>query len=318
MYNLTVTAYVENGVTLFKIKLGDTQLRSDTLLYGEDDTVFPSLINGVDAVDPTILTHVGFAGEGTVDDFVVTKDYVASSVDFTLALGNGVSAVQWTINENDMTGADTFSATAGTTLNVAIKSVTYDAGYAGTQDWTAWTYSAAASGSIEITAEKFADVSEDGVVTPTADAVKAVNAGSFMVPEATDDNAAAVDAAKAELGKALTWATSAAKGGKSYAAAIEAITAMNFADTTETATEQAYLLNCAPTEDAIKEKKDAFVFSAVTFDENGAPVVTVDPEFAGDVNGRIEIRGATSLDAEDAFTAPKKDGDAFFKAFLVK
>ena len=118
---------------------------------------------------------------------------------------------------------------------------------------------------------------------------------------------------KADLEKVLTWKNKNNANGK---ADINKITFSGVEPTSSEA--EAYLLNCAPTEDAIKAKKDAFVFSAFTFDENGAPVVTIDPEFAGDVNGRIEIRGATSLDAEDAFTAPKKDGDAFFKAFLVK
>ena len=327
-YRLTVMAEVRNAdnngntvnFSCFKIWLDGIPVPtgSSALWYEDlDKVLFPS----IKALSETAgIEAVGFSGEGKVDDLVFTTEYPfeASTVDFTLALGEGVSAVSWTVNgETQATEGGKFTAASDvSSLNVAISSVVYDSGYAGTQDWTTYTYNDTKSGSVEITAKKFADVSAGGVMTPTDETVSVVDAGSFKVPEATDDNTEVVAAAKADLAKALTWATS--KGGKSYNDAISTIKNMDFTDTTETTSEQAYLLNCAPTTEAIDEKKGAFVFSAFTVDANGDTEVTVDPEFASDVNGKIEIRGAISLDDDNAFKAIKKPGDAFFRAFLVK
>jgi hypothetical protein len=279
-------------------------------LAAANSSYFPSLLGP----DEKTLTYVGFAGEGTVDDLVVTKNYNQTVLDFTytIKLADGVSSVTYTIGSDEPV-----TITAETVVEDIAKDSTIVV-TAEAKDWykiTAGTgtYAVTADETITVEAAKTADVTTDSegnvkieVTENTKPADVGVKTGSF----------AAADTKPAELNKALTWATS--KGGAAASAAGALVGQLDFTDETETATEQAYLLNCAPTEDAIKAKKDAFVFSAFTFDENGAPVVTVDPEFAGDVNGRIEIRGATSLDAEDAFTAPKKDGDAFFKAFLVK
>ena len=260
--------------------------------------------------DTMKLTYVGFAGEGKVDDLAFGTVSDVSYIDFTLSIGEGVSAVSWTVNgEEQGEQGDKFTAVSGTTLNVAISSVTYEAGYAGTQDWIGYTYSAAASGSVKITATKFADVSEGGVVTPTSDAVAAVTTGSFTVPEATDDNTEAVAAAKADLAKALTWATS--KGGKSYNDAITAINGMNFADTTETDVEQAYLLNCNPNNaDELKDAKDNFKFNK--FDPLNPP--TADDFAEKGYNGTVTVQGAATLGAWGAPDANSK----FYRAVLTK
>ena len=301
-----------------------TLTRNDQESFAEFDELddafecFPSLAlvgNVGSGVGSATLDFVGFAGEGVVDDLVFSKDVEQeTSVDFTFAItrGDGVSAVAWTI---DGVAQESLSATVTAGQTIAITDVTYADWYvaSGTyvKDWS--TEASEDLTAITVEAKPTANVTTDAegnvkieVTENTKPADVGIKTGSF----------AAADTEPAELNKALTWAT--AKGGAAASAAGALVGQLDFTDETETSAEQAYLLNCAPTEDAIKEKKDAFVFSAVTFDENGAPVVTVDPEFAGDVNGRIEIRGATSLDAEDAFTAPKKDGDAFFKAFLVK
>ena len=328
-YDLKVSASAVNlgdgrYLPTFGITVGNTALDAKvSLANGDVNTKLFPAITGAEA-EPT-LTYVGFAGEGKVDDLLVWTVETISSVDFTLTLGTGVSAVQWTINDNDKTNADTFSATAGTTLNVAIKSVTYDAGYAGTQDWTAWTYSAAASGSIEITAEKFADVAADGTATPTDDTVKAVTEGAFKVPEATEGNAEAVAEAKADLAKALTWASS--KAGKSYTAAIAAINGMTFDEdgdpsgTGDAKTNaEAYLLDCAANQNAIDEAMEDFVLTGFSIGADGAMTFGVGEDAKGNgaayANGKIEVRGKAALNA--ANWVKDCPGATFFKAFLVK
>ena len=309
-YDLNVVAKLESGLPVFTITLNGKTVKASRALFGADDTKFPSLA-GIDGVNPTSLTYVGFAGEGKVDDLKVNLFELATSVDFTLALGEGVSAVEWTINGNKKYEADGASFDAGTTIVVSIDSVTYAAGYAGTQDWTAWTYNKAESGSIEITAEKFAEVSDTGVVTPTADTIAAAADGAFACPASgTEGYADAV----AKLGKAVTWATSVAK--KSYNDAMTFIKDMDFADvTTNDVNEAAYLFNCEPTPAAVATEAAAFKFPSFTKD------MTIDAMKAAveadkNYNGTVEIHGATTL--ENGGNWAKGQSGSFYKAVLTK
>lgn len=266
--------------------------------------------------DEVKLRYVGFAGEGMVDDLLVFRtDEGETSVDFTLALGTGVSAVSWTVNgEQQDTAGGTFTADSGTTLTVAINSVTYAAGYAGTQDWTGWGTNVAESTTIPIEATKFADVTTDGEttqITPTATTIADAANGAFECP--ASDDASYADAV-AKLGKAVTWATSVAK--KSYNDAMSFINDMDFDSvTTNNVNEAAYLFNCAPTPEAVATEAAAFTFPSFTKD------MTLDAmkaaiEEGKSYNGTVQIHGATTLENGGEW-ANGKSG-FFYKAVLVK
>ena len=98
-YRLVVKSYTdENGIVLFTVKLNDTQLAGDVVLYGSTYDVFPSLLGK----SSTTLEAVGFAGEGLVDDLALTTiDPYATSYDFTLTLGANVSSVSFTIGADE-------------------------------------------------------------------------------------------------------------------------------------------------------------------------------------------------------------------------
>ena len=98
-YRLVVKSYADaNGVVLFNVWLNDTKLTGDTALYGTDFDVFPSLLGK----SSTTLEAVGFAGEGLVDDLVMTTiDPYATSYDSTLTLGANVSSVSFTIGSDE-------------------------------------------------------------------------------------------------------------------------------------------------------------------------------------------------------------------------
>jgi hypothetical protein len=263
----------------------------------------------MDTHDKT-LTSVGFAGEGTIDDLKVVTITEPTSVDFTFTLGDNVSAVSWTVGGVEQNGF-TYSAAAGSTYDVVIKSVTYAPGYAGSKEWAGWKSTVTASTTVTIDgAEKFAEVTQDNegnvtAVIPNETTVASVTTGSFTVPK--DGDAAAVAAAKAELGKVLTWATSV--GCKSYSQAIAAVNKMNFdsygnpADD-DVADEEAFLLNCAPAE--LAAAKEAFSFPSFTPGE--IPQAT-----EGDFNGKVTLKGATALGSW--FDVIKEQGANYGKIF---
>ena len=112
-YRLVVTSYVENSITLFTITLNGVPLVAEEKMYFTDNTktVFPSILGKTSQT----LDCVGFAGEGKVDDIVITKDVEGeTSVDFTLVsfdIDDGVKSVTYTIGENSVTiEADTTEA----------------------------------------------------------------------------------------------------------------------------------------------------------------------------------------------------------------
>ena len=75
---------------------------------------------------------------------------------------------------------------------------------------------------------------------------------------------------------------------------------------------EAYLLNCANTDDAITEAKADFKIPSITIDANGT-VTVADPE--GSYNGVITIKGSATVNG--TYNLNKADKTArFFKAFL--
>ncbi len=77
--------------------------------------------------DDSTLTAVGFKGSGAIDEFLVTDaaptfDAVITTVDFTLAWGEGVSAVKYTIegaSEQDAVNGQAIKVDAGKKVTVA-------------------------------------------------------------------------------------------------------------------------------------------------------------------------------------------------------
>ena len=74
-----------------------------------------------------------------------------------------------------------------------------------------------------------------------------------------------------------------------------------------TVLEEAYLLNCAPTD--VAEKKAAFKFNAI---EPGS-----EPEINGDFNGTVTVLGSATLGPDADWTPNNKDA-RFYKAVLTR
>jgi len=99
--------------------------------FGEGDLteakiVFSLMCTGS---EPATLQAVGFAGEGKVDDLMITMaDPFVDPVQFTLSYGEGISAVEYTIGSSKYYTSGTTSVYPGDTIT--IDSVTYADGYA--------------------------------------------------------------------------------------------------------------------------------------------------------------------------------------------
>ena len=121
-YRLQVKTYVENGIVLFSIKIGDTELASAEALYPsatQETKAFPSLLGKA-----ATLTYVGFAGEGMVDDLVVTKNYDVSTIDFTFTwTTEGISSVTYTLGSvvgSPVTSGEGIAAEPGAKITIAV------------------------------------------------------------------------------------------------------------------------------------------------------------------------------------------------------
>lgn len=197
------------GLVLFKIKINDTICKFDSM-PGEQ-AVIPSFgqtfaqdafnmqvvlslqasTSGADTKNK--LQAVGFAGEGLVDDLVITTtDPAATVVNFTLVTGEGVSVVEYTIGGDSyatsIEGKEIEDVPVGST--VTIDTVYYAEGYefdsiSGLLGLTAvagsdnsFTVDAnASSASLTINAKKVAAASEiKPGETMTADSEEAANA----------------------------------------------------------------------------------------------------------------------------------------------
>ena len=112
------------------------------------------------------------------------------------------------------------------------------------------------------------------------------------------------NATPAELRKLSKWAK---LNGVPYGG--EAVNGVAFAEVGYTLFEEAYLLNCAPTAEAVAEKKSAFRFTEI--------IPGVEPSITGDFNGTGTILKATTLVIDDTATTEKVDPH-FFKAVLTR
>ena len=317
-YALKVTTALTNGVPVFNIFLDGAKLYASTPLYSgvADRSVFPSLLGTSD----TTLTYVGFAGEGMVDNLTVATLEPQTTVDFTFTwTAARISAVTYTIGDGAVVKDQ--SVTSGTaipelnpgeTITIAVTPA----------DWYALVDNPVLSYEVPATTGQTqpldalvkkvtqkTDAQGNVVLNPDAtvgevQAAASIKDGYFAGPTVSKD----------ELTAVLNWKSK--KGGSDYD--INNIIFVAAGDP-ETDDARAYLLDCTKADLATEIQK--FVFTGFDPENGGSFAVGTGKNVANGAkygNGKVEVRGATALDAADAFKAAKKEGDKFFKAFLVK
>lgn len=305
-YNLRVTSYVENGITLFTIKLGDNELVSSTALYTDDaKKIFPALTGKDDAT----LTYVGFAGEGLVDNLTVATVKEVTSVDFSFTWSDEkISAVTYTIGgvtgQAVTKGAAITGYEPGTMVTLTVTPATWYK--LASADAITYTVPAAVGEpqSLDAYVTAAASADESGNVTVTEGTTAAdlgITAGAFAAEGTT----------AAELSKALTWAKKVSGKASTSADASSVVAGLAFATEEETQAEKAYLLNVADNAEAVADAIAAFKFDA--FDPLDPP--EADDFASKGYNGTVTIKGATAVDGVwgDADATSK-----FFKAVLTK
>ena len=318
-YHLVVEASLNDAqFTQFRIKMAKGNedlvlLTNEAGLIATDNTLFPSLQGAYseeNAPKACSLEYVGFAGEGMVDDLAFTKDVEGeTAVDFTFTWTTaGISSVTYTIGDaaavSVTSGVKIENLAANTVLTIAITPA----------DW----YKVNDGATLTYTADKVgASADLDGLVTKLAEVTTDPETGAekIVVSETTTPAQVGVvagsfkdePAGSAELNKALTWATT--KAGATAANAGAKVGELDFSNTEETPAEQAYLLNCAPTAEALQEAKDNFKFPEIV---PGQTPAIDDSQY----NGTVTVKGKKSLsDAEWVKDCPNA---SFFKAFLTK
>lgn len=231
------------GLMVFRVKIngvdctfgGDTINVSDQnvfAIFGQNQALFQAIGNrqvvlslkaATSSTSKNALQAVGFAGEGLVDDLVITTtDPAAEVVNFTLNLGENVSAVEYTVNGETQYGTEVEDLVAG--AEILITSITYAEGFGfdsyasvgltGSLDGVAGTGSFTVDGGVEasltITAKASASAgypeyipTEDATVKGLYDAWKENVAGEgdvnaaqnqFLLNTAASNEAAAGDA----------------------------------------------------------------------------------------------------------------------------
>ena len=327
-YRLVVTSKKNQaGFAQFTIQLAAESQELVTLknvdgLVNTDDTLFPSL-TGINGVNPTALTYVGFAGEGKVDDLKVNLFELATSVDFTFTWSDSkISAVAYSIGEvTDQTVTKNETVTGLDAGNVITLTIT-------PADW----YKLASAETITYTVPNATPEDPVNLDDYVTEAAKVEEGNKITVSETTapsdlgitSDSAfyaatASTEAAE-NLSKAMTWAMKFG-GAKTAAEAADAVNALCFtAGVVETPAEQAYLLDCAINELGGEDGEIA-KFKFAGFDlANGFTVGADSNKQAGDGgkygNGFVEVRGSTTING-DYTEAADTDKHNFFKAFLV-
>ena len=151
-----------------------------------------------DASETSELKAVGFAGEGYVDDLVITTEDpdtpASTGVDFTLALGEGVSAVTWTIAEGGETITTTKAYTKVEAGEYEITSVTYADWYVAAGDYVAGSKVMVADGQTVTVSAKEATSADLNVTVPEGTAPATVNAALVWAKDAGATTAAVTGA----------------------------------------------------------------------------------------------------------------------------
>jgi len=315
-YRLKVTSYVVGSITLFTATLDGVDLVAETQMYllDTENKIFPSMVYGTD--DSATLTYVGFAGEGMVDNLTVATLEPQTSVDFTFTwTTDGISAVTYTVGDKSGTvnsGTAIADLDPGATITIAVTPADWyalvDDPVLSYQVLTTTGQTQSLDDLVKKVTQK-TDAQGNVVLNPDATVgevqeAASINGGYFSGSTVTKD----------ELTAVLNWKSK--KGGSDYD--INKITFAAAGDP-ETDDAKAYLLDCTKADLATEIQK--FVFTGFDPENGGSFAVGTGKNVANGAkygNGKVEVRGATALDDTDAFKAAKKEGDKFFKAFLVK
>ena len=293
-------------MTAYEIFIGNDQLKavgdelpwdaSSAALFAESplkdqiaaNQLFVSL-KGTSETAPA-LTAVGFKGSGAIDSLqFTTQDPGGEDPAPVVKVGLTISAENATVTgitagEVEVGSSLTFTVTAAEGYNLT--GVTIN----GT------TVTADADGNYTYTV---ADTDEAVAVVVTTEAIPSID---WNNPKAESGTATEMFG--------ITGALATADGQK-LAAWAQNVGKVSFDKASEIKTD-AFLLNCANTDDAITAAKKDFVIPAITVGADGK--VTVTPP-NGDFNGVVTIKGATAVDG-DYNLAADAAGAKFFKAFL--
>jgi hypothetical protein len=322
-YRLQVSTKIDSdGVVYFEIMLDGTKLYTETSLYSSGGDKFPSLLGN----KSTTLTYVGFAGEGLVDDLVVSRELDApSSVDFTLALGEGVSAVKFTIGEVSYTlDAETTEMTIED-LDLNSEAEIIEVKYAeycvpATGDLIAGSkiaLNAATVSKVVKASDKLSKV--EGEVTAEAAKAEYGVAETAQIFTSTSDNAteAGAEITSAQIAKILDW-NNRVNGGK-----IADVNNMKFvAGEPDGDSAEAYLLNCSTAE--LAKEKEEFKFSPedlASLMTSGLSATGLDADKQKYI-GEFVLEGASALNGEatvwqDSNKWTGEEKPAFYRARLI-
>ena len=321
-YNLKVEVTTTNNLPLFAIWINTKQLATQSDLGIGDDTrtLFPSLMGLYDEQsnpNAMILKSVGFAGEGKVDNLAFYKDVeVVTGIDFTLTV-TGASAVWTTINDVQYNLGDNgkIALPPGTT--------SFTLEYTAETVGTYWNpqYTATLTAGDNCTVAGLVVTLGEGAPSATLEVTASEGSSAPEVTGSTTASSVGIttgafaDAKSEDLQNVLDWAV--ANGlSKTYVNEIAP-----FKDGTGEATnlvQEAYLLDCAPTPEAVNAAKAAFKFPAIV----PGQVPAIDSDFSH--NGTLTIKGATTLGVWKDIVGGKITVDSeqkdptFFKAFLTK
>ena len=260
-----------------------------------DGQFIPSLM-GYQNEDKSALQAVGFKGSGAIDSLQFTtqdpggEDPAPVKVELSISAENatvtGIENGEVEVGSNltfTVTAAEGYNLT-GVTING--KTVTADAGN--------YTYTVA-------------DTDEAVAVVVTTEAIPSID---WNNPKAESGTATEMFG--------ITGALATADGQK-LAAWAQNVGKVSFDKASEIKTD-AFLLNCANTDDAINTAKANFKIVSIEQNDQGAWVakVTGDVGDGGEFgNGYVEIKGSATVDAAKYELETTDPTARFFKAFLV-
>ena len=258
----------------------------------------PSLAGVQDSGSATVLQAVGFKGSGAIDSLQFTTQDpggedpapVVKEVDLTISAGNatvtGITDGKVEVGSNltfTVTAAEGYNLT-GVTINGTTVTADADGNY---------TYTVA-------------DTDEAVAVVVTTEAIPSID---WNNPKAESGTATEMFG--------ITGALATADGQK-LAAWAQNVGKVSFDKASEIKTD-AFLLNCANTDDAITAAKANFKIVSIEQNDQGAWVAKV-TDGVGDGgefgNGYVEIKGSATVDGTYNL-ATTAETARFFKAFLV-
>ena len=273
----------------------DTYIGSETFDELDNKTFVFSMVKGNETTGVFGLRAVGFAGEGKVDDLVIsTFDPTKTVIDFTFSLAGTVAGLT-----SDLTYSCSVSGQSGSIASsdparqikcfaddAITVGYTLDSGYA-----AEWTFTGGAS----ILENVISNLTANGTATLTISS----SGGNDWEADPTQ-----IDPTKtaAEVYPALaTSALATANAQKLTVWATAQNIAFNDATTDQDTYVEAFLLNCAVAE--VDDEKDEFVAN-ITF-VNGLPVVT--PPAGKTYNGTLQLKGSTNLTTWTDVSAASSD-----------